>query len=203
MTPFYQRSLEERLALTAAAIREKRTLIERWTALEAAEARPWSRRAAFAAEYLRDQPAVADFGCGTMTLAALLQPHQRYIPLDLVARDPRTLICDLNLQPPPETGATAAAFLGLVEYLHDPLSVLQRLSRQYRVLVVSYCTTDSPKAPPNRREHAWVNDFSDAEMQTLFRQSGWIVDAERRIDNMQKIWRLVSAAPAEIAASPA
>ena len=34
MIPFYERSLDERLALTEAAIREKRTLIERWAALE-------------------------------------------------------------------------------------------------------------------------------------------------------------------------
>lgn len=38
MIPFYERSLDERLALTEAAIREKRTLIERWAALENPEA---------------------------------------------------------------------------------------------------------------------------------------------------------------------
>jgi Hypothetical methyltransferase len=197
MIPFYERSLDERLALAEAAIREERTLIERWATLEYPEAQHWSGRAVMAADYLRDQPSVADFGCGTMNLAYHLQPNQRYIPVDVVARDTRTLICDLNKQQPPETGATAAAFLGLLEYLHDPLLVLQHISRQYQVLVVSYCITNAPNSPPNRRQHAWVNDFSEVDMQNLFRQSGWTLDRERMVDDLQKIWRLIVVAPKE------
>ena len=140
MIPFYERSLDERLALTETAIREKRTLIERWEALEEnPESQHWSVRAVMAADYLRDQPSVADFGCGSMNLANHLQQNQCYIPVDVVARDHRTLVCDLNKHQPPETRATAAAFLGIVEYLYDPLSVLQFASRQYQVSVVSYC----------------------------------------------------------------
>lgn len=192
MIPFYERSLNERLALTETAIRERRTLIERWAALENAESSSWSARSVMAAHYLRDQPSVADFGCGTMSLESHLQPDQRYVPLDVVARDSRTLVCDLNIEPPPETGTAAAAFLGVLEYLYDPLSVLQQLSRQYRVLVVTYCINDAPHAPPNRREHAWVNDFSEVDILGMFSEAGWTPDEGRMVDNLQKMWRLTS-----------
>jgi hypothetical protein len=194
MIPFYERSLDERLALTETAIREKRTLVERWAALETPEAQGWNARAAMAADYLRDQPSVADFGCGTMSLAGQLQPDQQYIPLDVVARDHRTLVCDLNQQQPPETGATSAAFLGVLEYLHDPLSTLQHINKQYEVLVVTYCIIDAPSAPADRREHAWVNDFSEDDMRHLFQQSGWTPDGEGMVDNWQKMWRLTATA---------
>jgi hypothetical protein len=190
MIPFYERSFDERLALTETAIREKRTLIERWAALENTESQHWSARAVMAADYLRDQPSVADFGCGTMNLANHLQPNQRYIPVDVVARDHRTLVCDLNKQQPPETGATSAAFLGVLEYLYDPLSVLQLVNRQYQVLVVSYCITDAPNSSPNRREHAWVNDFSEVDMLSIFRKVRWTPDEGRMVDDVQKMWRL-------------
>ncbi|NLH83282.1 MAG: class I SAM-dependent methyltransferase [Phyllobacteriaceae bacterium] len=194
MIPFYDLSLTDRVALTETAFREKRTLIERWRALEPSEAQPWNRRAAKAAEFLQDQPSVADFGCGTMNLEHHLRPDQIYVPLDVVARDDRTLVCDLNLQPPPETGATAAAFLGVLEYLFDPPGVLQEIARRYRVLVVSYCITDAPNAPTDRRQHAWVNDFSEADILNLFERSGWRPEQSGMIDQMQKLWRLTTTA---------
>jgi hypothetical protein len=190
MIPFYERSLDERLALTESAIREKRTLLERWAALGSSEASPWSARAVIAAKYLRGQHSVADFGCGTMNLIHQLHPDQRYIPVDVVARDSRTLVCDLNKESLPDTGATAAAFLGVLEYLYDPESVLRHASRHYQVAVVSYCITDAPNSPPNRREHAWVNDYSEAEILTLFQQAGWLPNDGAMVDDLQKIWRL-------------
>ncbi|MCW2284517.1 hypothetical protein M2323_002404 [Rhodoblastus acidophilus] len=190
MIPFYELSSEERQALTETAIREKRTLLERWKALDKPEAQHWSARAALAAEFLKDHACVADFGCGTMDLAHHLLPQQRYIPVDVVARDSRTLVCDLNTQLPPDTGATAAALLGVLEYLHEPLLVLKHLQRRYKLLVTSYCITDAPNPLSNRREHAWVNDFSEIEIKDLFIQAGWHVEDERLVDDIQKIWRL-------------
>ncbi|MCB8881739.1 hypothetical protein ACELLULO517_15935 [Acidisoma cellulosilytica] len=188
--PFYARSRDERLALTEAAMRGKSTLIARWVALDNAESSHWNARAALAAGLLEDQPSVADFGCGTMTLAAYLRPNQRYIPIDVIARDDRTILCDLNRQMLPETEATAAAFLGVLEYLYDPQAVLRNAGHQYGTMVVSYCITDAPDPLENRREHAWVNDFCEAEVIALFHSAGWLPDEGRMVDGLQKIWRL-------------
>ena len=191
MIPFYERSLEERLALTETVIREKRTLVERWIALDNTESSRWNRRAAIAATYLRGQPAVADIGCGTMILRAHLQSDQNYFPLDDIPRNSFTVVCDLNNVMPPETGATAAAMLGVIEYLHDPASVLLHLSKQYMVLVVSYCFTDGPGAPANRREHGWVNDHSNREIVELFRNTGWSVMDQTVVNGWEYIWQLM------------
>jgi hypothetical protein len=125
-----------------------------------------------------------------MNLAQSLRPDQTYIPVDVVARDARTLVCDLNCQAPPNTGATSAALLGLLEYLHDPGAVLRQLGSQYSVIVVSYNVADAPHSAPNRREHAWVNDFTNASLRELFRAAGWRPDEERTVDERQTMWRL-------------
>lgn len=203
MTPFYERSSEERVRLTEEAIREQRTLMERWTALEDDEASHWNARAALAAAFLAAQPAVSDFGCGTMVLERMLAPGQRYVPLDVVARDPRTIVCDLNVEPPPLTHTPAAALLGVVEYLHDPAAVLARLAQSYRILVVSYCVTDAIKPFPERREHGWVNDFDTAQAEALFTAAGWAIVEAQVVDHIQTMWKLASTTvTAPKAASP-
>ena len=191
MIPFYERSLEERLALTETVILEKRTLVERWIALANIESSRWNRRAAMAATYLRGQSSVDDIGCGTMILRSHLQSSQKYLPLDVIPRDAFTVVCDLNNKMPPATGAKAAAMLGVIEYLHDPSSVLLHLSNQYEVLLVSYCFTDGPGAPANRREHGWVNDHRKGEIEELFRDSGWSIMDRMEVNAWEYLWQLI------------
>lgn len=190
MKPFYERSQQERLALAAVAIREGRTLIERWVALDKVEAEHWDARAAIAARLLADQQSIADYGCGTMNLLRHLTPEQRYVPVDLVARDANTIICDFNRDPPPPTGATAAAALGLLEYLYDVPRLLGCLHEQHQVLVVSYCVANASGAPANRREHGWVNDYTESQITLLFQQAGWHVQEAQTVGSFQRIWRL-------------
>ena len=190
--PFYDRSEAERIAITMAAISEGRTVLERWAVLADPEANPWSERAAMAAKLLADEADVVDLGCGTMNLERHLRPGQAYIPMDVVARDARTIICDFNRELPPPTSASAAACLGLLEYLHKPHEFMSTLSRQYKSVVVSYCVVDAPEALQKRREHAWVNDFDTARLEELFAAAGWTTMDCRWIDSWQRLWRLNS-----------
>lgn len=188
--PFYGRSEDERSALVRAAVQEKRTLLERWANLTEQEASGWSARAAMAAKWLAGFDSVADFGAGPMHLERYLRPGQSYVPLDVVARDQRTIVCDFNTTSPPETGAEAAACLGLLEYLFDPLAFLRALRQHYRHAVVSYCVSDSPDAPENRLQHAWVNAFSTAELRVQLEEAGWRILDEAPVDDLQRLWRL-------------
>ncbi len=190
--PFYERSEAERVAMTLEAIRQGRTVFERWGALAQPEAADWNARAALAAEWLGDQTSIADLGCGTMTLERYLRPDQIYIPVDVVARDHRTIVCDLNREVPPATAAGSAACLGLIEYLHRPKEVLGNLGLHYGAMVVSYCVTDAPEPLHNRRAHAWVNDFDTAGLENLFREAGWAVTKSGWIDKVQRLWLLGS-----------
>lgn len=189
---FYERSEEDRVALTECAISRGGTLLERWSVLAASEADGWSARSAMAAAWLSDQPGVLDLGCGLMTLERFLRPGQVYVPCDVVRRDGRTLVCDLNHEPPPEAGVPAAACLGLLEYLHDPQAVLRSLVRTYRVCVVSYCVTDAPDPLGARRAHAWVNDHDTQGIETLFAAAGWSVERSAMVDGLQRLWRLAA-----------
>jgi hypothetical protein len=192
LLPFYKRTLQDRIALTESAIRERRTLIERWAALGDEESCPWNARAAVAAALLRDQPVVADFGCGMMHLEKHLLPEQRYLPVDVVARDSRTIVCDLNREELPTLAATAVCFLGVLEYLHDVERVVASASRIYTVAVVSYCPQDAPGASGNRREHGWVNDYSSAEFEQMILGAHWTITNCDRVTSSQTIWRLQS-----------
>ncbi|NEU14308.1 hypothetical protein G3T14_19565 [Methylobacterium sp. BTF04] len=194
--PFYDRDQAERISLTEAAMAERRTVRERWIALAAPEGEPWSARAALAAEILADELAVVDLGCGTMTLERYLSKTTAYHPVDVVARDTRTIVCDVNAEPPPSIDAQAVVCLGLLEYVLDPAHLMRELSQKYSVCVISYCISDAvkPLSEP-RRAHAWFNDFTQNEVETLFTHTGWVIVHTQAIDNAQMVWRLESKKP--------
>lgn len=189
---FYERSFEERIALTQAAIDGRRTLLERWAVLDDTEGEHWNARSAFAARLLEDQPSVTEFGCGMMYLEKYLKEEQYYCPSDVVQRDGRTLVCDLNKESVPLTSTTAVAMLGVLEYLFDVPRVLAEAAQRYQVMVVSYCVTDASSAPKERREHAWVNAFSTSELEAIFTDAGWNIQERHLLDSWQSIWRLSS-----------
>lgn len=189
-TPFYDRSEAERIALTLSAIESRRTMTERWQALGEDESAPWNARAAKAAGWLAGAGAVADLGCGTMILERHLAPDQGYVPVDVVARDARTVVCDFNREPLPPLPATAAACLGLLEYLFEPGDFLGRLAGRFGRAVVSYCVTDAPGAPRQRREHAWVNDLDASGLEALLLRAGWTIEERCPVGELQLLWRL-------------
>lgn len=192
MGEFYSKSQRERVALTETAIKEKRTLRERWENLHNEEASHWSARSISAANYLKDKHSVVDFGCGTMNLEKALNPNQEYIPIDVVARDERTIVCDINSGDIPTPSAEAVACLGVLEYLFKPDIFLKTLSSTYKNAVVTYCVTDSKNPLTDRREHAWVNDFSQSDIEDILSKSDWLILDSEWVDDLQKIWNLKS-----------
>ncbi|WP_176086423.1 glycosyltransferase [Martelella sp. HB161492] len=196
---FYSLSEAERIAATKSVIATKTSLVERWKMLGTANldkegTQPWSERSAKAADYLSEAKSVTDFGCGTMPLKQFLKSDQRYTPVDIVSRDAQTIVCDFNVDEPPVTGTEAAVCLGLLEYLHDPLAFLKFVSEHHRLVVLSYCTTDSPIPLEPRLAHAWVNALSQAEIEALFAEAGLQIVTSEQIDNGQRLWQLLGKA---------
>ena len=70
-----------------------------WSELRRDFGEEWLDRATAAAAWLADASSVTDLGCGTMSLERCLRPEQRYVPVDLLPRDERTLALDLNKSP--------------------------------------------------------------------------------------------------------
>ncbi len=174
----------ERIALIRQAVADRRTLIERWAALEMPEASNWSERAARAGALLADCASVADLGCGPMQLKSYLKPGTRYVPIDVIARDPSTIVVDLNEQLLPALDVEGWAAVGLLEHLFDVPGLLRQLSG---VVVTSYNPTDGGSLKP--RSPAWVNHYDTAGLEAVFRDGGWSI-VERETLGSQRIWKL-------------
>lgn len=60
-----------------------------------------------------------------MALERYLDPSQTYVPVDLVARDERTIVLDLEHDDLSRIAADACALLGVMSYLFDVPAVLE------------------------------------------------------------------------------
>src|SRR5690349_18186690 len=76
-------------------ITARETDLVRWRDPKQLEA-AWEARAAIAAQLIAPGTRVADIGCGAMRLEAHLRFGCTYLPSDVVARDERTVVADLN-----------------------------------------------------------------------------------------------------------
>jgi hypothetical protein len=193
LAPFYDLSEKDRIALTQQAIEQRRTVIERWSGLAKTETHTWSARAAEAAKLLAMHTGVADMGCGTMTLEQHLPAATKYYPVDVVARDQRTVVCDFNDQPPPATEASAVACLGLLEYLFDVPQFLRQLAQIYAACAVSYNPLKASDSIELRRSHAWVSDYSLEALEAEFVRAGWRIISSKPLAGGQILWSLQSA----------
>ncbi len=173
------------------------TDLERWADPARLEAM-WQARSVLAADLVPAGSRVLELGCGAMTLERHLPFGCSYQPCDVVARDERTIVVDLNADGVPEAALAACdlvAMLGVWEYLFEPGEILQALARARRPILCSYCPTELT-AHLDRRALGWVNDFSLAAFLELARQSGYRPALQRQIDDLQYLVKLEVAADA-------
>ena len=187
---FYDNDEKARQSMTMAAIAARRTLIERWETLALESTGAWEPRAHRAASLLKGIGSVVDFGCGGMTLERFLPPGTRYLPVDVVRRDSRTVVIDLNEKLSFDIPAEAAVAIGLLEYLFDVPLFLTHLGHLYPLLVCSYNPADMPGASLNRPSHGWVNAFTRTELESIFASCGYCIQEAIQIDDHQMLWRL-------------
>jgi hypothetical protein len=187
---FYDLDSSARMDMVGAAIRKRETLVSRWRGLEQEQTESWALRARRAAALLGTQRAVADIGCGLMTLEQFLSPGTRYIPVDVVKRDARTIVVDLNRQPLPVLDADALVGLGLLEYIYDVPGLLSRIAAASGTAVFSYNPIETVSDRGVRTGHAWVNHFGLAELESMFVQGGLHIEDCIQHDATQFMWRL-------------
>lgn len=71
---------------------------------------------------------VLDVGAGAQTTRRHLPANCVYIPLDLVARTPETIVCDLNKDTLPSVQVDWAVVSGVIEYVVDAPRFLAELA---------------------------------------------------------------------------
>jgi hypothetical protein len=181
---------EEELIRRRALVAARQTDTERWSRRESFEPK-WAHRAGLAAQMIPAYGRVLDIGCGAMDLGRVLPEGCSYLPCDLVPRDERTIVCDLNRgEFPAEVQADIVTMLGVLEYLQAPLDVLKRVRALNRPLVCSYSITDrTPQM--DRASQGWINDFDFASLQILMGQAGFRLQCRQRVDPLQDLFRWV------------
>lgn len=186
------KSFQDRDEFEIAALKNRaksETLLDVWQDIPASSVDNWSPRAALAAELLRDVKSVADIGCGAMTLERYLV-NARYVPVDCVRRDERTVVVDLNREPTPVLHTDAAALLGVVEYIHDVPKLLRELAASYRITLITYNCSDLLENHANAA-NIWVNSYSSSELEAEFTKAGLTIEDKRQLGT-QMLWLLSS-----------
>jgi hypothetical protein len=186
MQAFFLLPAAERAAITSEARRRFEPVMMLWSELRRDFGEEWLDRATAAAAWLADASSVTDLGCGTMSLERCLRPEQRYVPVDLLPRDERTLVLDLNKSadierlPPSE----AYAVLGFFEYSYAPDELIAMLRRRCLKVVTTFSML-TEETPEQRLELGWVNHFTRDEFVELFARHGFAVIREQYVHGRQ------------------
>jgi hypothetical protein len=149
----------------------------------------WDPRTQRIAQLVDSGKSVLEFGAGKCLLRDLLPSSCSYTPSDLVARDESMFVCDLNSAALPDFGShDVAVFSGVLEYINDIPRLVVHLSGHVNTIVTSYAAVDTNSG--NRRAQGWVNDYSVAQLLTLFSNAGFRCDYMETWDS-QFIFRFI------------
>lgn len=132
----------------------------------------WRSRAAIVAGLIPPGTSVLDLGCGAMDLERELGAETIYLPADLVARDGRTIIVDLNGGDLPDVPADVATMLGVLEYIHRPERLLAAMAQRWPRAIITYNPADLDRGR-DRRTHGWFNDLTSAELVSAADSAGY------------------------------
>ncbi|MBS1229384.1 MAG: hypothetical protein H6R17_2661 [Proteobacteria bacterium] len=174
---------------------EQRTDVLRWSDREQLEP-AWNARAKLVSQFIPAGARVFDIGCGAMALEGFLPKTCSYVPCDVVARDARTIVCDLNAEPLPAAAAECdrITMLGVLEYLYEPAKFLQQLREIGKPAILSYCPVDWT-GHLDRRALGWVNDLSLNELDCTFQSAGLFCRRADRIDQNQALFLVEPGTP--------
>lgn len=149
------------------------TQVERWSQPQSFD-EAWDERTALMASMVPPKSRVLEFGSGREQLEKFLPEGCYYQPSDLVARSPRTLMCDLNQGFPAIEGRfDVVVFSGVVEYIHNLDALFAAVRAHADSCIVSYATTDLLNCMTTRLSNAWVNHLSQAALLNTLTKAGF------------------------------
>lgn len=122
----------------------------------------------------RNVQSLMDLGCGRQVCGKILADRISYYPVDLYRHLPDTIVKDLNAGEFLEKHVDVIFCSGVLEYIYDLDSLLEKFDRYGKFVLCSYCDTDST---PDRAS-VWVNHLSHLEFVQLFQRHGFTLSQE-------------------------
>lgn len=130
---------------------------------------------------------IIDIGCGAMHIEKYLPMGCTYKPYDVVKRDKRTELIDLNKGEFPKTKAyDQILLLDVLPYIDDVLSVLKSIKQSQQQALITYPCTNG-KDTEERVRLGYVNHFTLEQFKTLVDKAGlrlFHAEPYRRLDTI-------------------
>ena len=152
----------------------------------------WDERAIIAARWINSGTNVLDIGCGKMVLEKHLPIGCNYIPCDIVKRDERTNLLDLNDSVIPDQllkNTDTITFLGVLEYLFDLDKLFNQLSLSGKTILCSYCGTERSRKL-DRTNLGWVNDLNLKDFERMVSKHNMEIEKFEQIDSVQYLFKI-------------
>jgi hypothetical protein len=138
----------------------------------------WRHRIQKMASYIGKGDVVADLGCGKQWLREYLPSLAEYVPVDYRERSEDTLVCDFNRHEFPNMFVDVSFVSGALEYVNDVYWFARNVVNHTRAkIILSYCSTDVVPDFSQRKKNMWVNHYSSKDIQNIFAQSGFELEA--------------------------
>lgn len=142
-------------------------------------------RAGIAGQMIPEKSTVLDAGAGLMLLRDYIPENSKYIPLDIVPRNRKCLVADLNQQQYPDRKFDTVCALFLFEFLHDLKSFMDWARQNSAKLVFTYHCLLPGTDKNKRRAAGFFNDYKINELEELITGTGWTATSRIDIGNGQ------------------
>ncbi len=134
----------------------------------------WNLRADQASKFLPSGKSVFEIGMGAGAFADLVSDRCDYLGSDLSPLSPDALTLDVDKDEFPDRVFDYVVFLGVFEYLANPLSVSTKIGNSTSNIIASYCCRlRAGDAIHTRRRRGWATDFTEVEFLALFYSQGF------------------------------
>lgn len=158
--------------------------VDRWKKFDLLS-KDWSGRSDRISQFLIKDKVVLDLGCGRQYVETLLDGG-RYLPVDIVARDERTYVIDLNVDILPAEllyQVEISVCLGVLEYLLEPFEVLETLVKYSERVILTYKLHDYVSDLQVRESAGWKNSLTRSELLGFVAQKGYDVVHSEEFDD--------------------
>ena len=122
----------------------------------------------------REVQSLMDIGCGRQECEKMLKETITYYPVDQHQHLPSTIIKDLNAGEFLEIPVDVIFCSGVLEYIYDLDSLLEKIRCYGKSVLCSYCDTDTYRW----RHPIWVNHLSCSEFVKMWEQHGFMLAKE-------------------------